>query len=799
MGKGSSQQKMQVTEYRLSIHYGIGWEVDALREIWVGDRLAWSGRQTEPGPLHINQPNLFGGVKKEGGLSGVAYFLPGRDDQVMPATLAARFGLTSATCPAFRGTSGVFFVGSSASNSAPGTDLRGGFYWTANSPFIQPSAFTVERSPKGLNSAFSMIGPDANAVHIIYEAMTEQDWGMGAPSYQFDLSVWNSAGEQIHGEAFGLSLMWSSQSTIESFVAEVLDHIQATIFVNPRTGLLTIKLLRDDYDIDQIREVNVDNATFKSFARKLWGETANEIVVTWTNPATEKEETVSQHDIGNIAAQGGAISESRNYYGIRNAALANRVCARDVRAASAPLAIVEAELDRTFFDVLPGEVLRVTWPEKKLNRVVMRVNEVDYGKKGSAAIKVKLLEDIFSLAKPPPRPSAESGWAGTSEPPRAMEFAQVFTLPAFFAARELGRDLAALAYPEVVGGVLAYQPGQDTISYNLFYESPTPSGAMEWEDGGAKTIVGRAQLLTPLYQEAVTQIAGLPLLELARGPVVNGFVFIGDGSDTGTEIALLRSLNNGEWTIDRGVLDTVPRPWPVDTPVWFVPPQAVLADTADIRSVGETAAYRLLTRTSQGQLALDLAPLHSAPMTARPHQPLRPANVKVNGVGDGEVDAAAAASLDVTWATRNRLFEDGQIVRWDAGPVTPEYGQDTLLTVYREDMSEWFQVRGLWNGTAYSIPIAWVNSQPRIFIRLSSERGGLGSVQSYGLWVKNIPVSPTPGAPPATMIIAGEPPAPPAPEPPPTPDPLPNPDPVPPPRGGGGGGREWGIPIMNEV
>lgn len=917
MGKPSGAGQQEVSEYRMSIHYGLGWEVDGIKKIKIGDKVAWEGSATAAEPIDINRPDLFGGAKKEGGAVGIAYFLPGRTDQVMPNALASRFGLTGATCPAFRGISSLFFVGSAESNmdsrnilgssfAIPGADYLGGFYWTANSPFLQPVSVTAWRAPRGLDPATAMNGNDANPIHIIYECLTNSDWGMGAPTYHLNTANWTAAAAVVHEEAFGISLKWTSQMEIEQFVVEVLDHVQATFHVNPRNGLMEIKLLRNDYDLATLRTIHPGNARFKSFARKLWGETTNEISVTWTNPENEEEVSVTAHDLGNIAAQGSTVSDNRNYYGIRNADLAMRVAQRDVRMSSAPLAAVEAELDRSFWDILPGEVVKVDWPEKNLSGLVMRViPPVGYGKRGDPGISVTLVEDVFSLERGADVVPPSTGWAGTAETAAAMSDVAIFTLPAFLAARE--RIAQNLAYPEVVAGILTYQPGTDTIAYNLYRQGLLSNGQTAWFDGGVKSILGRGEMLSPLYPEASNTVLGLPLIEMGRGPVVSGFVFIGDGSDANTEIALITAIDSvsGTWTIERGVLDTVPRSWPVGTLVWFVSPDAVISDDDEIRSAGEIVQYKLLTRTSLGQLALDSAPLHSGTMTARPHLPLRPANIKINGSGFGQIDAntgtggayasgtvtfataaptdgetvsvngivytfratptlandvalgttpaeaaanlnaalvadaagsnvvstvagavvtiratlagapgnaialaetgvnitvsgatlsggADATALPLSWANRNRLTEDGQVVKWTDLNVTPEYLQEILITVYRENGVEMFRVRGLWTETAYTIPIAWVQQEKKIFVRFSCEREGLQSLQNYGLWVQNIPQIPNPSPPPASPVVVGAAPSPPAPDPEPSPDPLPPADPVPPSvPAGGGGTREW--------
>lgn len=110
MGK-SSKGEMQVTEYYMSMHLGIALQLDSLQEIIVGEKLVWQGNLTASGGVNINAPSVFGGVKKEGGVGGTAYYLTGDATQVLPAGLAARLNLTPATCPAYRGLASVWFVG----------------------------------------------------------------------------------------------------------------------------------------------------------------------------------------------------------------------------------------------------------------------------------------------------------------------------------------------------------------------------------------------------------------------------------------------------------------------------------------------------------------------------------------------------------------------------------------------------------------------------------------------------------------------------------------------------------------
>ena len=202
---------------------------------------------------------------------------------------------------------------------------------------------------------------DANPSHIIYECLTDSDWGMGADPAGIDAASFQAAAQTLYDEGFGLWLQWQAQSSIEDFINNVLEHIRGAIFPHPRTGKMTLRLLRDDLDLPNLKEITPDNATLTSFSRKGWGETVNEVVVTWTRPETEKEETVRIQDLANVAQQGGIVSSSKNYHGIRTAELAIRVAERDLREESAPLAACEVEVNRGFWDTTPFDGVKVTW------------------------------------------------------------------------------------------------------------------------------------------------------------------------------------------------------------------------------------------------------------------------------------------------------------------------------------------------------------------------------------------------------------------------------------------------------
>ena len=107
---GGKKKKVTIGyKYFMGLHMGIcRGPIDALRQIRVGDKVAWTGKLSTNSSTFINQPKLFGGEEQEGGIEGMLDFMTGHKEQPRNARLSAMLGgLTSA----FRGVATVFYDG----------------------------------------------------------------------------------------------------------------------------------------------------------------------------------------------------------------------------------------------------------------------------------------------------------------------------------------------------------------------------------------------------------------------------------------------------------------------------------------------------------------------------------------------------------------------------------------------------------------------------------------------------------------------------------------------------------------
>ena len=118
-------------KYYMGLHMGLcRGPVDAIWQIRVGDKVAWTGRISTNASIRINQPNLFGGEEQEGGIDGTLDVLMGEPDQPRHEGLAAMLG---GLVSAFRGVCTGYFDG----------------LVCAMSPYPKEWSFRVQKTLKG--------------------------------------------------------------------------------------------------------------------------------------------------------------------------------------------------------------------------------------------------------------------------------------------------------------------------------------------------------------------------------------------------------------------------------------------------------------------------------------------------------------------------------------------------------------------------------------------------------------------------------------------------------------------------
>lgn len=706
--------------YRMGLHFGIcHGPVDALRAIRVGDREAWVGNITANTSIYINQPNLFGGEDREGGIVGALDVRMGGQAQTANIYLSIQQGSPQ---PAYRGIVGAVFKGGKIA---------------ANNPYPKPWAFLVRRTLAGWGTAIwypakaeiTLPGGEKamNPAHIVYECITNPVWGMGYNPGMIDAASFAAAADAFHAEGLGLCIQWSRQDSIERFIQIVADHAGAVIGQDRRTGLFVIRPIRGGYSVGSLPAFGPhDIIELAAYERTATAEAVNEITVTYLDLAAGgKKSAITVQNLAAIQSQGAVVAETRDYPGIPTAELAARIATRDLRAVSTPLARLRFIANRDAWSVMPGDVVRFTWPALGIADMPIRILAIDYGDLTHGAITIEAAEDVFGLDATSYVAQQNGLWSApstTALPPAHIESweAAYYDLVQAFASSI--SDVDATACYLIAA---AAKPAGLALRYDLLTRVGSAAYAKAGEGDWSPTGV-LAAAIGPL-DTSITLSGGSRLDAITPG--APGLL--------GNEIVRIVSIDaeTGAMTIERGCVDTVPAAWPAGTRLWVW--HGFGAWDATEYAPGETVSAKYVTVTTADRLLESSAPADLLTMTGRQHKPYPPGNVRLNGQPWPDVFACAA---QLTWAHRDRLTQADQLIPHSAGSIGPEAGvtytlrwrdehgalrrTHTGVTATSQTWSEEATDCGRWQG--------------KITISIESVRAGVASHQSVSITSERI-------------------------------------------------------------
>ena len=689
----------------------------ALKKIRVGEKDAWVGNVTANTQLNIQEPELFGGDKKEGGIVGLVDVEFGGLAQGVNSYLAAK--LTGLPVPAFRGLFALVLRSPQVS---------------ALNPYIKPWSVYASRINGGFYPAKAAIGESMNPAHIIYEVLTSYEFGIGLASSDIDVASFTAAADTLYAEGFGLSFLWEGEQSAEDFIGLVLDHINGNLFHRPSTGLITLTLARDDYLIDDLPILDASNILrVDRFSQPLPGELVSEVQVKYDDQATGEEGSVSVQDIAVLSMQGGAsVPLVRDLRGIPDGGLASKVALRELRQGATPMAKCEILCNRDAWDLTIGAPFRLQWPAIGVQDMVMRVAEIEFGSLHDGRITIVAVQDVFAVAGAVIGTPVTTGWVNPLSAPAASPYQFAMEAPYWTVAREiLGDRDVLLADVDPAAGLLmasGSRPSADAYDFTL----KTRTGAAAYVSRGPGTLMPAA-LLDAAVGRTDTVFA-------ISGGVDLDQVEVGSWAHIDGELVKVASITDTTLAVARGVIDTVPAPHAGGVAIHFIGDFNAIDRTE--WSSGQTVNAKVLPRTALGTLLEASATAMNVAMTGRFNRPYPPGKVLVNTVA---YPASVSGDLSITWAHRDRTLQTAYIVEQSEASIGPETGTTYTVRIYNaQSGGSLIRTYALIAGTSQAYTVAQATTDnggtkpANIRIEVESVRAGYVSLQMHQIpaaWV----------------------------------------------------------------
>ena len=703
------------TRLSLAFRYSIGMQfalchgpIDALLKVRTKNKDAFTGNvvgtAADGEEFTVDARTIYGGDAdfqlEAGGYGGVyakCVLYNGSQIQNSNAYLST---VLDTQVPGARGIAHIVWKGPSSGEKVYNYDLGDPSIAFTREPFLSgyigcrtdltPISFVVKRIPNVLsgtaNTFYIVNGGDANPADALVELLTNEEWGLGLATGLIDIPSFEYAQEILYNEGIGISGIWDSQKQVTEVISEILKLVDGVIYPDIQTGLITLKLARDDYDVNAIPVLTKDEIVeINSFSRSSIDETTNEIQLTYIDRFQNyKSRTTVVHDLANARKQNDVVSSSISYFGISNSTLAENIAQRDLRTSSIPLARVSFKMNRKGITFRPASVFKLVWPDYDVDGMIFRIVKITYGQYDNAIMEVEAVEDIFTLGIPIYGASDDSLWSNPNVP--AAKPLQQFQIeaPYFFANISprlkifaSKRDTGQLAFNSYV----AVGSSSGTYLQVDSGDAYTPTGLL---DGSYSAITADVDttntlVITPDTPDMMNRLQNFTSNLVEQG---ENMFLITDG--TNQEIMAFETITynsgTGKYTLSniwRGLLDTVPRSWSAGARLWFFtygegfPSQNY--------KFGDTLYVQTKSTNASGESAATTA--QSLVMNYRQVRPYPPGNFRINS-STSTVNITAGSNIQIDWSHRNKQSQAETVVKQFATVAESEGGVEYYIKFF---------------------------------------------------------------------------------------------------------------------
>ena len=512
---------------------------------------------------------------------------------------------------------------------------------------------------------------DYNPAHAIREAITSKVWGLGKDESVIDDANFKTVADTLYAEKIGISYVFESDSKVTDFIEEVMKIVGGTLRIDRSTGLVQIKLFRDDYDPSELLVFDTSNVLeIGDVKRTALSECINQVTCKYKNYKTGDDASIVYQDLALMQAQGEIINADLNYDYVYWSKTAEKLAQRDLFELSSQFFSCKITVGLVGRFLNLGDCIKLNFPHLGINNLVFRVMKITYGGSNSNEISMELTQDKFYMPESAGYVQVGGDDGDTSPLPPQISYSKLFELP-YYVAYKFGIDVNGMLSSSSENGVLgnlvsAYKATRIT-GVSLY----TTADEIQWSWFGnidKNQFVPTCVITTELnYLDDVVYFGNASQMDLVSssyiGIIDDEIVAIGDVD-----------VKHGSVSIARGMFDTVPQKHGVGSVMFFFSFGNTGLYNSNILSAGDYK-FKLPYTSDNGEQNLVDTDKIDVTFDSRAYRPYPPACVKIgNDFFPDLKQYDLFYNYQLSWKARNRLTQvTDQYTLWtDTTDITAE-------------------------------------------------------------------------------------------------------------------------------
>jgi len=384
-GGGGRQCSPAGYAYFANFAYAFGRDYDKILEFWRGETIIWNGNNSDSIFDFFAQTGKPGNIQSsKTGKSKVRFYKSGQTSADPDLTSWSGYEIAyKETCYAvFNGC----FIGDNV-NQLPRykaklikTKYHNGVVWEDSD-----------------GNDVSEFDGDVNPAVAIYDLLLNE--ARLSPE-MMDMDSFKRAAVTLYQENLGISFMLSKERKVADWVQDILDTIDGILYYSPISGKYFLKLLRDDYDVDNLPVYDESLMKNIELTQSSWANVFTHFNLSYVDQRDGKEKTIAFVNNASLQVLGRKTEKNVKLPMISRDEVVHNIGGRYLAKYSRPFK--QLKFKASFLD-LPslkvGDVFIFQNTLLDTKPTVFRIQKVAGDEDKTLEIEIEAAEDVFAYNK----------------------------------------------------------------------------------------------------------------------------------------------------------------------------------------------------------------------------------------------------------------------------------------------------------------------------------------------------------------------------------------------------------------